>query len=46
MSHSPTLLGGLFGDPAVDAEFTDEARLQAWCDELLVQLETASSMQP
>uniref|UniRef100_UPI002FDA50E0 lyase family protein n=1 Tax=Stenotrophomonas cyclobalanopsidis TaxID=2771362 RepID=UPI002FDA50E0 len=32
MSHSPTLLGGLFGDPAVDAVFSDEARLQAMLD--------------
>ncbi|WP_313114878.1 lyase family protein, partial [Stenotrophomonas indicatrix] len=32
MSHFPTLLGGLFGDPAVDAVFRDEARLQAMLD--------------
>ena len=32
MSHSRTLLGGLFGDAAVDAVFSDEARLQAMLD--------------
>ncbi|MBH1665834.1 3-carboxy-cis,cis-muconate cycloisomerase, partial [Stenotrophomonas maltophilia] len=32
MSLSPTLLGGLFGDSAVDAVFSDQARLQAMLD--------------
>ena len=32
MSHFHSLLGGLFGDPAVDACFTDSARVQAMLD--------------
>ena len=32
MNQTPSLLGGLFGEPAVDAAFTDVARLQAMLD--------------
>ncbi|HAL22338.1 MAG TPA: 3-carboxy-cis,cis-muconate cycloisomerase, partial [Stenotrophomonas sp.] len=32
MNQTPSLLGGLFGEPAVDAVFTDVARLQAMLD--------------
>jgi len=32
MNQTPSLLGGLFGEPAVDVAFTDAARLQAMLD--------------